>query len=111
MPVHRYISCWLCHFFLFAGIKIADAAPASGNTGSLSLLDIVSSETAPALKAMIDSSGDHTYIKADLSDVNLLKVFIVDGNDDSIISHMEAATNANAAVYKKAMYGEIGGQS
>lgn len=91
--------------------SMANAASTSGNTGDISLLDIITSESAAALKAMIESSPDHSYIKPDLSDVNLLKVFVMNGHDDSIITHMEAATNADAAAYKKAMYGEAGGQS
>jgi hypothetical protein len=50
---------------------------------------------------MIDNSPGHTYIKPDLSDVNLLKVSIIDGNDDTVISHMELTTNVNAAIYQK----------
>jgi hypothetical protein len=91
-----------------------NAPPPSGNTNTndnetktLSLLDIVaSSESAAALKEMIDNSPGHSYIKPDLSAVELLKVSILDGNDDSVISHMEAATNGYAAVYQRAMYGE-----
>lgn len=89
-----------------------DSLSSPTDTGTLSLLDIVKSpESATALKAMIDNSPGHSYIKPDLSDVNLLKVSIVDGNDDSIINHMECATNADAAAYQKAMYGDTGGQS
>lgn len=98
-------------FLFLAAVRMVSAAPASGNTGSFSLLDIVNSESATAFKAMIGSSGGHTYIKPDLSDVKKLKVFIIDGNDDTVITHMEAATNANAAAYKKMMYGEIGSRS
>ena len=87
------------------------ADPPSGNKTSISLLDIVSLESATALKAMIESFPGHSYIKPDLSDVNVLKVSILDGSDDSIITHMEMATNANATIYQKAMYGEAGGQS
>lgn len=91
---------------------MANAASASNNTGTLTLLDIVSNpESAAALKDMIDSSPGHTYIKPDLSDVNMLKVSIVDGNNDSIVTHLEVATNGNAAVYKRAMYGEVNDQS
>jgi hypothetical protein len=60
---------------------------------------------------MIDNSSDKSYIKPDLSDVNVLKVSILDGTDDSIITHMEMATNDKAAAYQKAYYGETGGQS
>ena len=85
------------------------AAPLSNNTTGLSLLDIVAPESASALKAMIDNSSDGSYIKPDLSDVNVLKVSILDGTDDSIITHMEMATNDKAAAYQKAYYGEAGG--
>ena len=87
------------------------AAPTSNNTTGLSLLDIVAPESASALKAMIDNSSDGSYIRPDLSDVNVLKVSILDGTDDSIITHMEMATNDKAAAYQKAYYGEAGGQS
>lgn len=91
---------------------MTDSLSSPTNTGPLSLLDIVKSpESATALKAMIDNSPGHSYIKPDLSDVNLLKVSIVDGNDDSVITHMECVTNAHAAAYRKAMYGETGDQS
>jgi hypothetical protein len=96
--------------FLFLTIaSMANAVPLSNDTASLSLLDIVDPESSTALKAMIDSSPDHSYIKPDLSDVSLLRVSILDGTDDSVISHMEVATNANAAVYKNVMYGKLGG--
>jgi len=90
---------------------MANAAPSISNTGTLSLLDIVGPESATALKEMIDDSPDHTYIKPDLSDVNWLKISIIDGNNDSIVSYMEVATNSNAAVYQKAMYAETEGGS
>lgn len=87
-------------------LSMANAVPNSDVGGGLSLLDIVHPESATTLKEMIDNSPGHTYIKPDLSDVNLLKVSIIDGNDDSVISHMEMATNAHAAAYQKALYGE-----
>ncbi|KAF2992910.1 hypothetical protein E8E13_000242 [Curvularia kusanoi] len=90
---------------------MANAGPVSSDTVDLSLADIVSPESAIALKAMINTAPGHSYIKPDLSDVNVLKVSILDSTDDSIISHMEMATNPVAAAYKKAMYGEGGGQS
>lgn len=86
---------------------MANATPTPGNTGAISLLDIISPESAAALTAMIDNSPEHTYIKPDLSDVNLLKVSVMDGNNDCVVAHMEVATNAYAAIYKKAMYSEI----
>lgn len=92
-------------------VDMVIAAPTSNNTTGLSLLDIVAPESASALKAMIDNSSDGSYIKPDLSDVNVLKVSILDGTDDSIITHMEMATNDKAAAYQKAYYGEAGGQS
>jgi hypothetical protein len=77
------------------------------NTPTLSLLDIVASpESAAALKAMIENSPGHSYIKPDLSDVNLLRVSVLDGVDNSVIDYMEAATNGDAGVYRGAMYGE-----
>jgi hypothetical protein len=90
-----------------------NAPPPSDNTDTdtLSLLDIVaSSASAAALRDMIENSPGHSYIKPDLSDVDLLMVSILDGDDDSVISHMEAVTNGDAAVYKRAMYGEGGGE-
>ena len=90
---------------------MALGATISDEGGALSLLDIVNPESATALKEMIDNSPGHTYIKPDLSDVNLLKVSIIDGNDDSVISHMEMLTNANAAIFQKALYGDIDSDS
>jgi hypothetical protein len=82
----------------------------TSDTNTLSLLDIVASSTsAAALRDMIEDSPGHSYIKPDLSDVDLLRVSILDGEDDSVVSHMEAATNDYAAVYRRAMYGEGGG--
>jgi hypothetical protein len=98
-------------FLSLAILSMANAASTSDEGGGLSRLDIVDIESATALKDMIDNLPGHTYIKPDLSDVNLLKVSIIDGNDDSVISHMELATNANAAVYRKALYGEIDSDS
>lgn len=88
-----------------AAISIANAVPPSGD-GTLSLLDIVHPESASALKEMIDNSAGHTYIKPDLSDVDLLKVSVIDCNDDSVVTYMEMATNVNAVVYRKLWYGE-----
>lgn len=76
----------------------------------LSLLDIVGPESAAALRTMIDNSPGHSYISFDLSNVSLLKVSVINGNDESIIAHMEMATNENAAAYKAAS-GEADGQS
>jgi hypothetical protein len=98
-------------FLSLAILSTANAASTSDEGGGLSLLDIVYIESATALKDMIDNSPGHTYTRPDLSDINLLKVSIIDGNDDSVISHMELATNANAAVYRKALYGEIDSDS
>jgi hypothetical protein len=99
--------------------------PSSGNTNintntntnntntipTLSLLDIVASpESAAALKAMIENSPGHSYIKPDLSDVNLLKVFVLDGSDDSVIEYLEARTNGDAGVYRRGLYGEGGSE-
>jgi hypothetical protein len=93
-------------FLSLAIIGMANATPPSSNTGTISLLDIVNSESATALKKMIDNSPSYTYIKPDLSDVNLLKVSVIDGNNESIVAYMEAATNSDAAVYQKAIYGD-----
>lgn len=84
--------------------NMAHAVPLSDNTTGLSLLDIVAPESALALKAMIDNSPGRSYIKPDLSDVNLLKVSILDGKDDSLLTHMEMATNEKAAAYQKVFY-------
>lgn len=84
---------------------MATSTPTAGNNASLSLLDIINPTSVAALKSMIDTSPGHTYIKRDLSDVNVLKVFILDGSDDSVVSQMEMATNDKAAIYKRAMYG------
>jgi hypothetical protein len=97
----------MLYFVSLAIVGMALGATISNEGGALSLLDIVNPESATALKEMIDNSPGHTYIKPDLSDVKLLKVSIIDGNDDSIVSHMELATNANAAIYQKALYGEV----
>jgi hypothetical protein len=88
-------------------ISIAHIVSASCDTSSLSLLDIINPDSAPALQEMLDNSPEHTYIKPDLSNVNLLKVSIIDGNDDSVITYMEMATNANAAAYRKALYAKL----
>lgn len=98
-------------FLSLAITSMADALSTSDGGGGLSLLDIVDTESAVALKNMIDNSPGHTYIKPDLSDVNLLKVSIIDGNDDSVVSQMEMVTNAHAAVYQKTLYGEIASDS
>ena len=94
-------------FLSLAILSMANTTSTLEEGGGFSLLDIVNPESAAALKDMIDNSPGHSYIKPDLSDVNLLKVSIIDGNNDSVISHMELATNANALVYQKALYSEI----
>jgi hypothetical protein len=98
-------------FLSLAILSMANAVSTPGEGSGLSLLDIVNPESAAALKDLIDNSPGHSYIKPDLSDINLLKVSIIDGNDDSVISHVELATNANAAVYQRALYGEIASDS
>lgn len=90
---------------------MALAAPLSDDTTGLSLLDIVAPESALALQAMIDNSSERSYIKPDLSDINVLKVSILDSIDDSVLTHMEMPTNEEAAAYQKAYYGEAGGPS
>ena len=92
-------------------ISATSAASTTDNTRGLSLLDIVDSKTASALEEMLDNSPGHTYIKSDLSDVNLLKVSIIDGSDESVVTYMEMATNDNAAAYRRALDVEIDGES
>jgi hypothetical protein len=98
-------------FLSLAILSMANAVSTPGEGSGLSLLDIVNPESAAALKDLIDNSPGHSYIKPDLSDINLLKVSIIDGNNDSVISHMELVTNANAAIYQKALYGDIASAS
>lgn len=64
---------------VLAVANMAYAAPLSNNMTGLSLLDIVAPELAIALKAMIDNSSDWSYLKPDLSDVNILKVITCTG--------------------------------
>lgn len=90
---------------ILALANAAYAVPLLNSTTGLSLLDIVAFESAIALKAMIDNSSGRSYINPDLSDVNVLKVSILDGTDDSILTHMEMPTNEKAAIYQKAYYG------
>jgi hypothetical protein len=98
-------------FLLLAVISMANAVTTSGDTRILSLLDIVESDSASALEEMLDNSPGPTYIKPDLSNVNLLKVTIIDGKDDSVVTYMEMPTNAHAAAYRKALYAEIDSES
>jgi len=97
-------------FLLTTIISIARGVSASCDANSLSLLDIVDPDSASTLQATLDNSLGHTYIKPDLSDVDLLRVSIIDGNDDSVVMYMEMTTNANAAAYRKALYAEIDGE-
>lgn len=85
---------------------MGNAASLSGGGGTLPLLDIFDPASAIAFKETIDVSPGNTYIKSSLSDVNLLKISIVDGNYDFVISHMELTTNTNAGIYQRAFYGD-----
>ncbi|KAG9734947.1 hypothetical protein KCU73_g10633, partial [Aureobasidium melanogenum] len=77
--------------------------PIDGQTGTLSMLDIIESpELAAACNDMIENSPGYSYIDVDLRDIDLLKVSILHGDDDSMISYMEMATNSKAASWLKA---------
>ncbi|CAD0108365.1 unnamed protein product [Aureobasidium uvarum] len=96
--------------FLFA-MSMATATPSDQAT-YVSIFDIVeSSESAAVLKVMIDDSPGYSYIDLDLSDINLLRVSVLHGDDDSVISRMEAPTNSKAAAFQKALDAEAASQS
>ncbi|KAK6001701.1 hypothetical protein QM012_002191 [Aureobasidium pullulans] len=77
--------------------------PMNGQTKTLSMLDIIESpKLAAACSDMIDNSPGYSYIDVDLHDIDLLKVSIRHGDDDSIISYMEMATNSKAASWLEA---------
>ncbi|CAD0100501.1 unnamed protein product [Aureobasidium mustum] len=77
--------------------------PMDGQTGTISLLDIIKSpELAATCGIMMDNSPGYSYIDVDLRDINLLKVSIRHGDDDSVISQMEMATNSKAATWLEA---------
>ncbi|CAD0096188.1 unnamed protein product [Aureobasidium vineae] len=96
--------------FLFA-MSMVTATPSDQMTIP-GLLDIVQSpESAAALKVMLDDSPGYSYIDLDLSDVSLLKVSVMHGDDDSVISRMEMPTNSKAAAFQKAIDEEAASQS
>lgn len=77
--------------------------PMDGQTGTISMLDIIKSpELAAACNDMIEKSPGYSYIDVDLRDINLLKVSVRHGDDDSVISQMEMATNSKAATWLEA---------
>lgn len=77
--------------------------PLKGQTRKLSMLDIIESpELAAACGTMIDNSPDYSYIDVDLGDIDVLKVSVRHGDDDSLISFMEMATNSKAASWLEA---------
>lgn len=77
--------------------------PMEGQTGTLSMMDIIESpELAAACDTMIENSPDYSYIDVDLRDIDLLKVSVRHGDDDSLISYMEMATNSKAASWLEA---------
>ncbi|KAG9820744.1 hypothetical protein KCU98_g17565, partial [Aureobasidium melanogenum] len=77
--------------------------PMDGQRGTLSMLDIIESQKlAAACNEMIENSPTYSYIDVDLRDINLLKVSILHGDDDSVISQMEMATNSKAASWLEA---------
>lgn len=77
--------------------------PVDGQTRTLSMLDIIESpELAAACDATIEASPDYSYMDVDLHDINLLKVSVRHGDDDSLISYMEMATNSKAASWLEA---------
>ena len=88
-------------------LSMGNAASISDDDGTLPLLDIVHPALATALKEMIDNSPGNTYIKSSLSDANFLKISIIDGNNDFVISHMELTTNTTTGIYQRALYGDI----
>ncbi|KAH0277153.1 hypothetical protein KCU91_g3372, partial [Aureobasidium melanogenum] len=77
--------------------------PLGGQKQTISLLDIIESpELAAACSEMLDNSPGYSYTSIDLSDIDLLKVSILHGDDDSMISYMEMATNSKAAAWLEA---------
>ncbi|KAH0357436.1 hypothetical protein KCU83_g911, partial [Aureobasidium melanogenum] len=77
--------------------------PMNSQTGTLSMLDIIESpELAAACNDMIENSPGYSYIDVDLRDINLLKISILHGDDDSVISQMEMTTNSKAASWLEA---------
>jgi hypothetical protein len=89
---------------LITALSMAHAAPSNDRVSSINILDIVEySESAGALKLMIDNSPGYSYIYPDLEDINTLKVSILHGDDDTVISYMEMATNSKATLFKEAL--------
>ncbi|KAG9820884.1 hypothetical protein KCU98_g17509, partial [Aureobasidium melanogenum] len=77
--------------------------PLDGPKRTISILDIIESpELAAACSKMIDNSPGYAYTSIDLRDLGLLKVSILHGDDDSMISYMEMATNSKAASWLEA---------
>ncbi|KAG9689186.1 hypothetical protein KCU95_g9861, partial [Aureobasidium melanogenum] len=86
-----------------------------GQKQTISLLDIIESpELAAACGEMLDKSPGYSYTSIDLSDIDLLRVSILHGDDDSMISYMEMATNSKAAAWleaDEAWWDEMAGQA
>jgi hypothetical protein len=90
---------------LFAtALSMAYATPSNDQVSSVNIMDIVKfPESAAALKLMIDNSPGYSYIFPDLEDVNTLKVSVLHGDDDSVVSYMEMPTNSKAMLFKEAL--------
>ncbi|KAH0360122.1 hypothetical protein KCU65_g9590, partial [Aureobasidium melanogenum] len=88
----------------FATIGIASLqTPMDTQTGTLSILDIIESpKLAAACNDMIENSPSYSYIDVGLREIDLLKVSILHGDDDSLISYVEMPTNAKAAAWLEA---------
>ncbi|KAH0155184.1 hypothetical protein KCU67_g8820, partial [Aureobasidium melanogenum] len=77
--------------------------PLDGPKRTISILDIIESpELAAACGEMLDNSPGYSYTSIDLRDLDLLKVSILHGDDDSMISYMEMATNSKAVSWLEA---------
>ncbi|KAH0009062.1 hypothetical protein KCU78_g10919, partial [Aureobasidium melanogenum] len=89
--------------FLAAMGMASIQTPLDGPKRTISILDIIKSpELAAACGEMLDNSPDYSYTSIDLRDLDLLKVSILHGDDDSMISYMEMATNSKAASWLEA---------
>jgi hypothetical protein len=92
-----------------AALSIAQATTPNDQVSLVNILDIVESpESAAALELMINNSPGYSYIYPDLEDVDTLKVSVLHGDDDSVISYMKMATNSKAMLFKEALDGEAG---
>lgn len=92
---------------LITALSMAYATSSSDRVSTINILDIVeSSESAGALKLMIDNSPGYSYIYPDLEDINTLKVSVLHSDDDTVISYMEMATNSKATLFKEALHSE-----